>query len=211
MRSHRILSLVAVIVLLGAVVAAVAVMTVTVLPAALALGLAVLALIAGAGAGLRRRPGRRAHTTPVPADVNEGVSVAGSAASPRPRWVVRWDSRPPVTALHEARERVAVVLAEWGLTGEAVAPTLLVVTELLSNAVEHGRGPGWLSLELADGSVRVEVRDDAPEPPSLRPPDPLRVRGRGLQLVEAVSSRWGFIDDPPGKVVWAEVGTRWPD
>jgi anti-sigma regulatory factor (Ser/Thr protein kinase) len=210
MRSHRILSLVAIIVLLGAVVAAVAVMTVTVLPAALALGLAVLALIAGAGAGLRRRPGRRARTTPVPAALKDGV-VAGSGASPGRRWVVQWDSRPPVTALHEARERVAVVLAGWGLTGEAVEPTLLVVTELLSNAVEHGRGPGWLSLAFADESVRVEVRDDVPEPPSLRARDPLRVRGRGLQLVEAVASRWGVTDDPPGKVVWAEVGTRWPD
>ena len=65
-------------------------------------------------------------------------------------------------ALPDTRERVAVVLAEWGLTGEAVEPTLLVVTELLSNAAEHGHGPGWLAIELADGSVHVEVRDDAP-------------------------------------------------
>ena len=84
------------------------------------------------------------------------------------------------------RERVAVVLAEWGLTGEAVEPTLLVVTELLSNAVEHGRGPEWLSLELAGDAVHVRVRDHAPEQPTLRSADPLQVRGRGLQLVEAL-------------------------
>jgi anti-sigma regulatory factor (Ser/Thr protein kinase) len=207
MKSRRILPLVAVIVLLGAVLAAVAVMSVAAVPAALVLGLAVLTLITAAGSGLRRR--RRRAMTPVPADVDQDVPVDGSGAL-QLQWIARWDFRPPVTTLRDTRERVAVVLAEWGLTGEAVEPALLVVTELLSNAVEHGHGPRWLSLELANGSVRVEVGDDAPEPPQLRSPEPLRVRGRGLQLVEAVSSQWGWIDDPPGKVVWAEVPTRWP-
>ena len=102
------------------------------------------------------------------------------------------------------------MLAEWGLTGEAVEPTLLVITEMLSNAVEHGGGPRWLSLELVEESVHVEVCDDGPDPPRLQPHDPWASRGRGLQLVEALSSRWGWTDDPPGKVVWADVPTRWP-
>ena len=99
----------------------------------------------------------------------------------------------------------------WDVTGEAVEPTLLVVTELLSNAIDHGRDPVWLSIEMRDESVYVEVRDDAPEPPQLQPLKPLRVRGRGLEMIEAVSSGWGWTADPPGKIVWADVPTNWPD
>jgi anti-sigma regulatory factor (Ser/Thr protein kinase) len=204
-----ILSVLAVIVLLSAVLAVVAVMSVAAVPAVLVLGLVVLALIA-AGSGRRHRPGRRAPMPPVPTDGDQGVPVHGSGAPPQLRWVFRWDSRPPATTLRDTRERVSVVLAECGLTGAAVEPALLVVTELLSNAVEHADGPRWLSLELGNATVRIEVGDDTPEPPQLQPPEPLRVRGRGLQLVEAVSSQWGWVEDAPGKVVWAEVPTRWP-
>jgi anti-sigma regulatory factor (Ser/Thr protein kinase) len=132
-------------------------------------------------------------------------------AAPRLRWATQWEGAPPARAVPSTRHRVNVVLAEWDVTGEAVEPTLLVVTELLSNAIEHGRGPVWLSIQLRDESVYVEVRDDAPEPPQLQPPEPLRVRGRGLQVTEAVSSQWGWTADPPGKIVWADVPTNWPD
>jgi anti-sigma regulatory factor (Ser/Thr protein kinase) len=108
------------------------------------------------------------------------------------------------------RDRLTVVLAEWGLGGEAVEPTLLVVTELLSNAIDHGRSPVRLSVEYSGERVHVEVHDAAPEPPQLQPHDLLRPRGRGLQLVEALSSRWGWTSDPPGKLVWADVPTEWP-
>lgn len=126
------------------------------------------------------------------------------------RWASEWKSAPPTEAIPASRDRVAVVLAEWGLTGAAVEPTLLVVTELLSNAIEHGRGPVSLSIELGDALVHVEVRDAAPEHPRRRPPDPRRPRGRGLQLVEGVSAQWGWTNDSAGKVVWADVPTEWP-
>lgn len=187
MKPRRILALVVVVLLVGA---GLALMTAAALPVALALGFGVLALVAGPGRRLRRRSGR---------DV------------PRLCWTERWTSEPPVHAVPGTRGRVAVVLAEWGITGEAVEPALLVITELLSNAIDHAAGPVSLSVELVDGSVHVEVRDDGPEPPRLQPFDPSRVRGRGLQLVDALSARWDWIDDPPGKVVRAEVPTGWPD
>jgi anti-sigma regulatory factor (Ser/Thr protein kinase) len=205
----RILALAAVALLLGVALAAVAVMSVAALPVALVLGLTVIALVIGVGTRRQHRAGRHPRRPPPPAVVGHDAPVTGSGVSSQLRWATFWDAGPPVHALPDTRERVAVVLAEWGLTGEAVEPTLLVVTELLSNAAEHGHGPGWLAVELADGSVHVEVRDDTPEPPHLRRPDPSQVRGRGLQLVDALS-QWGWTDDPPGKVVWADVTTRWP-
>lgn len=203
MRRSWIAPIVVAIVLLVAV----AVVTVAVLPAALALAAAVVALIAGVGTRVRRRPGRRARPTAVAA--HDDRSVAESSGSPL-TWTTRWGSRPSASILPDIRERATAVLAEWGITGEEIEPTLLVVTELLSNAVEHGGGPEQLSLTLADDAVHVRVRDHGPDRPILRPVDPFQVRGRGLLLVDGLSSRWGWTDDPPGKVVWAEVPTRWP-
>jgi hypothetical protein len=203
----RVLAVAAVVLL---ALAAVVVVSVAALPVAIVLGLTVTALVVGVGTRLRHRPERHPRTPPPPAVVSHRPPVSSSGASSPLRWATYWDAGPAVHALPDIRERVAVVLAEWGLTGEAAEPTLLVITELLSNAAEHGDGPGWLAVEPAGRSVHVEVRDDAPEPPHLQPPDPMQVRGRGLHLVDALS-QWGWTDDPPGKVVWADVTTRWPD
>jgi hypothetical protein len=51
----------------------------------------------------------------------------------------------------------------------------------------------------------VEVRDESPKQPQLRPVDPSSARGRGMQLVQALSARWGTAPDGRGKVVWAEL------
>jgi len=209
MTSRRDIRLATGVVLLAALAAVVAVVAVAALPAVLALGLAVLALVAGVGTRPRRRSARRATPAPTPAQVVEDAPPTRSGGPDRLRWTASLDSGQSARAIPDTRRRVTVVLAEWGLTGEAVEPTLLVVTELLSNAADHGHGPRSLSLELAGESVRVEVRDNGPEPPQLQPLDPLRTRGRGLQLVEGLSTEWGWAADPPGKVVWAEVPARW--
>ena len=205
MSARRRLGAVAVgLVLLVVALVGLAVVTVAVLPAALALGAAAIALVAGVGSRAWHPSGRRrsaAGPPPARPDVDDASSR---------RWTTRWELGVPEDAVPLVRDRVSALLHEWGLTGEAAQPTLLVVTELLSNAAEHGSGPAWLGVEPRGGSVRVEVHDAAPQPPRRLPHDPVRLRGRGLSLVDAVSSRWGVIDDPPGKLVWAEVPTAWP-
>jgi anti-sigma regulatory factor (Ser/Thr protein kinase) len=185
---RRSLGLAATIVLLGVVVVVgLAVITVVAFPVALVIELGVLALVAGvASRATTRRRRRRARDSD-------------------PLWVTRWESEPPVEAVPLTRRQLSGVLGEWGLTGEAHEDVLLVVTELLSNAVDHGRGPVRLTVELRGGSVRVEVHDTAPSPPRPQPLDPYAVRGRGLQMVEALSSEWGWSDGPVGKIVWADV------
>ncbi|MCO1658840.1 ATP-binding protein [Pseudonocardia humida] len=171
-----------------------AAMALVALPLAILLEVTVLALVAGTGMRLRRmrRPRR------------EGARAG-------PRWTTGWESEPLADAVPVVRGRLAVVLDEWGLTGEAAEPTLLVVTELVSNAAEHGRAPVRLAVELRGDAVRVEVYDGSPEQPRRRPHDPARDRGRGLLLVDGLSGGWGWIPSPPGKVVWAEVATEWPE
>jgi anti-sigma regulatory factor (Ser/Thr protein kinase) len=86
---------------------------------------------------------------------------------------------------------------------------VLVVSELVTNAVQHGSGP--VHVRIVDGaSVRIEVTDARPvERLEARDPDPDDPRGRGLFLVEALADAWGVADAPNGgKVVWAEFGAR---
>ena len=209
--SRRLLITVLILLLLGVVVTSTAVMTVVALPLALGLGLTILTVVGALGMRLRRSSGaRRTGTMPVLPDDKHGVDVLAPRRPSHLRWATQWESAPPPDAVPFSRSRLTAVLAEWGLVGEATEPTLLVVTELLSNAIDHGRGPVRLAVELLDTAVHVEVHDGAPEPPQLQPRDLLQARGRGLQLVEALSLRWGWIDDPPGKLVWADVPTEWP-
>ncbi|MCZ2523135.1 ATP-binding protein [Streptomyces sp. HB2AG] len=135
---------------------------------------------------------------------------------------------PFAPAPHGARlARVAAggQLAAWGLPPghEAHDAAALVVSELATNAVRHGSRDGQ-SLELRllllpDPAVlRVEVSDarggTVPDPV---PPGPVPVHttdsaedgaesGRGLLLVDALATRWGWAPGPgTGKTVWAEL------
>jgi anti-sigma regulatory factor (Ser/Thr protein kinase) len=192
MRARRLLLLVVSVLVVGAVLV---VVTAAAVPLVLALGAATIALVAGGVVRPRRRAGWR----------------RGRSASEPLAWSTRWESEPPVHAVPDTRDRVTLVLAEWGLTDEAVEPTLMVVTELLSNTIDHARGPVSVSVGLSgSGVVHVKVQDASPDPPQMRPPDPARIRGRGVYLVDALSLRWGWTPEPPGKVVWADVPTEWP-
>lgn len=206
----RVLLLAAVIVLVGIAVTG---MFVVALPVALLVVVAGLALVAGAGSRLGRLPRRRRTPGPsVPSDgVHDDADVEPDATASGRRWVTQWESGPPPSALSFVRGRLTVMAAEWGLTEEDVEPAQLVVTELLSNAVDHARAPVQLVVDFLGETVRVEVHDAADAPPHLQPHDPLRGRGRGLQMVEALSARWGWTDSPGGKVVWAEVVIGWPE
>lgn len=130
-----------------------------------------------------------------------------------------------------AARRLASELADsWGLA-DLSADLALVVSELVTNAVLHARTDLEVTVErLADG-LRVEVRDGSPapvRPPVVAPPpdagpsllsgdadlDALEellntgaTTGRGLQLVERLTSSWGSspLASGEGKVVWADL------
>nr|WP_188284758.1 ATP-binding protein [Streptomyces sp. CBMA29] len=119
--------------------------------------------------------------------------------------------------MHRARHLLVETLHEWKL-GDLADSASLVIAELMTNSVQHGRpcgGPGLaghqigVRLSRLDHGVRIEVHDGSDLAPKGRSSDPelLDEHGRGLALVDAITDGcWGV--GPRGgigKVVWAEV------
>jgi serine/threonine-protein kinase RsbW len=88
----------------------------------------------------------------------------------------------------------------------------LVLSELVSNAVVHGRtSPGrliFVRFELLPGALRVEVHDACAERPTVRRVEGEEESGRGMWLIDQLSVRWGCCPRAggAGKAVWAIVG-----
>lgn len=104
-----------------------------------------------------------------------------------------------------ARQAVADAASTWGLSADAADDAALVVTELVSNAVDHAEGPVELTVSRTATGVRIEVVDGSPTLPEQRPVQVDSARGRGLIIVAALSTSWGAEPRAGGKVVWAEL------
>jgi signal transduction histidine kinase len=81
----------------------------------------------------------------------------------------------------------------------------VVATELLSNAARACRSRIALRLDVHHGSIRIEVYDDGPGVPVPRQVRTDEVSGRGLRIVDSLSTSWGTIPRPAGKSVWSEM------
>lgn len=110
-----------------------------------------------------------------------------------------------VTSARRARAFTAAALAAWGVT-DVVDDALLVVTELVNNAITHAAGECELRIMLTPQSLRVEVADHGAGTPDPLPASSTRGHGRGLHIVDALTAGWGFeAVDSGGKLVWAEL------
>ncbi|MEV0490532.1 ATP-binding protein [Streptomyces atratus] len=112
-----------------------------------------------------------------------------------------------------ARRLAGERLDTWGIPyGSDTHDVLtLIVAELSTNAVRHGRVPGRdfrLRLSAESATLRVEVTDSRGESiPALTEPSDDLDGGRGLLLVAALTDRWGCYPcvDGLGKTVWAAL------
>ncbi|MGW4032784.1 ATP-binding protein [Streptomyces sp. NPDC004838] len=106
-----------------------------------------------------------------------------------------------------ARRLVRTALAAWDLE-ELIENATLVVTELVSNAVDHSRFPSIRVMvsRLPENGARVGVVDRSQTVPRLRTDSHGdQVRGRGLLLVDALTEQWGTERYQWGKQVWGEL------
>ncbi|MGW8358835.1 ATP-binding protein [Streptomyces wedmorensis] len=114
----------------------------------------------------------------------------------------------PATARHEARP----VLAAWGLSEDQIYDTLLVISELVTNAVTHALPPVVLHLHAtADhrGRVQVHVSDGGPQtaPENWAANRPADEHGRGDMIITALADQAGAGPDTDGLIDhWADLG-----
>ncbi|MER7877449.1 SpoIIE family protein phosphatase [Streptomyces solisilvae] len=105
-------------------------------------------------------------------------------------------------AAGEGREHVREQLDRWDLEPLVITAELLV-SELVGNAIRHGKGPFGLRLLRGDGLI-CEVSDTSPTTPRIRHASETDEGGRGLQLIAALSQRWGTRYTAEGKCIWTE-------
>ena len=116
------------------------------------------------------------------------------------------------TAPGVARAFLRCATEEWGVDDDLAQDAAMVITELVANAVDHARTESTLSIGVAHEGLSVSVRDTRPGP-VLRPApiDPTAARGRGLQMVDALTTAWGVTLHAGGKTVWAVLGPERAD
>jgi anti-sigma regulatory factor (Ser/Thr protein kinase) len=105
------------------------------------------------------------------------------------------------------RSQVGKILTKWGQE-DLADRVMLTVSELLTNALLHGRTESLiLRLDIEGCRLRLSVPDANPAPPNLALADADDENGRGICLVAAFADAWGFRATDSGKCVFAEFST----
>ncbi|QYC41931.1 hypothetical protein Nocox_21635 [Nonomuraea coxensis DSM 45129] len=149
--------------------------------------------------------------TPAPAAVLAAVPTLMPALLPspmptlKPMLAASWTLPAAAASVPRARRAARGLLAEWGPPHQVGEVAELLVSELVTNAVQHAHGPVVLSMWARDGRLRCEVADADPRPPRPRQAREEDEGSRGLELVQALADTWGSAPTRRGKVVWFEL------
>lgn len=127
-------------------------------------------------------------------------------ATPAGLRTVGWDLPHDLAVVGKARHMANEILTTWGF-GDQADDVILVVGELLGNAISHGAPPIRLSLWATESHLCVRVTDHGTGTPRALDLGLDAVHGRGLPIVAALADDHGVIPLPngPGKTIWA----RW--
>jgi hypothetical protein len=119
-----------------------------------------------------------------------------------PDAIATWSLPENAQAARAAREHVRDTLGAWHLDDLALT-TEMLASELVANVVRHARGPARLRL-MRSRSLVCEVFDGSLTTPRIRRTSWTDEGGRGLQLISALSDRWGTRYMATGKCIWTE-------
>ncbi|MFF2194976.1 ATP-binding protein [Streptomyces sp. NPDC058157] len=120
---------------------------------------------------------------------------------------VQLEVGPDPAEVGRARRWARSRLAGSGIgDDEPLAETLiLLISELVTNAVVHTGCPAVLRMLLGGPGVRVEVADTSDRAPARRQAGGDDTGGRGLELVDGLADRWGWQREGAGKRIWCEI------
>lgn len=122
-----------------------------------------------------------------------------------PRELLPWS----VSSVADARRLMGQDLRSSGVPAHVVEDSLLVVSEMMSNALRHAHPLGdrvEVAWELVGPDVRISVTDGGgPAAPALGSPSHGSQTGRGLRIIGELASDWGVSRDAGRQTVWALV------
>lgn len=133
-----------------------------------------------------------------------GPDPLGAAPSDSAEICVR--TFPPVaSSAAAARNFAAHAVAD--IPADVVEEIRLMVSELASNAIEHAMTSFRVTIHRTRQEIRVEVTDGGGGTPAMRSPGPDALKGRGLQIVNVLSTHWGVErESDSAKTVWFSLG-----
>ena len=118
---------------------------------------------------------------------------------------------PVLQAPKAARTFIDGAVRDTWLSDDQRYTVKLLTSELVTNAVFHARTDIEVEIEIQSSLVNVAVRDHCTRPPAPRKAPLIATNGRGLQIVEDLSSDWGSEPTEDGKVVWFELNDACPN
>jgi anti-sigma regulatory factor (Ser/Thr protein kinase) len=142
----------------------------------------------------------------VPDESSDDVTLLAIAAV-QPRATVAQALPADPTAPGKARRFVVDVLRSWSVDEDVVDRAELCASELVTNAVIHSGTRPTLTIQN-DGTCLLLMVQDQGSHNRVRPVDdaaPDVVSGRGLSLVQAISSAWNVEQSTDGTLVWCEL------
>lgn len=112
---------------------------------------------------------------------------------------------PKPASVRMARVFTAGVLGDDGVEASVIELAVLLVSELVTNATVHAQSKVRVTVHVDSHWVRVEVDDEGTGEPQLGRSTPTQLKGRGLAVVDRLSTDWGTDRHERHKTVWFEI------
>src|SRR3954453_7580204 len=113
---------------------------------------------------------------------------------------------PEPESASRARRFISELCRATRLSAEICETASLLVSELVINAIIHGKTSATIEVHRPPDTLRVSVRDDSPAlPPVGARPTLSAESGRGLTIVSVLADAWGIETVDGGKAIWFEL------
>jgi anti-sigma regulatory factor (Ser/Thr protein kinase) len=125
---------------------------------------------------------------------------------PMPTRIDSWEFSAELSSPEQARHHTADALMAWGVD-QFASDAVLIVSELVTNAVTHAMAPPRLELRYDGSTLWIGVHDNGPGTPEIAEWNRDATGGLGLRVVGGLARRWYVEPDDTGKTIWCELGS----